>query len=199
MHFFPMALCLYSQALRYNWSLIHFYSIIQRWRKWVPFYWIAVKISVKDACSFWCLGWGCAFHTLDVEAKMLTLGSVARCREPSSQMRKDFSGLFLSSPASFHPSSTATTCLCLPRLPCPPPHAAVPHPCAISGPVLLLVLSGGFLSLPFPHHHPHIWLLSFLHLNAGIFLLHIVSPQWISPRVQKRQTPGSPFRCLALL
>lgn len=61
-----MALCLYSQALRYNCSLIHFYSIIQRWRKWVSFYWIAVKINVKDKYSFWCLGQGCAFHTLDV-------------------------------------------------------------------------------------------------------------------------------------
>jgi len=29
--------------------------------------------------------------------------------------------------------------------------------------------------------------------------LHIVSPQWISLGMQKRQTPGSHFRCLALL
>lgn len=56
------------------------------------------------------------------QAKMLTPGSMACSREPSFQVRKDFSGLFLSSPALFHPSSTATTSLCLPLLPCLPPH-----------------------------------------------------------------------------
>lgn len=67
MHFFTMAL--YSQALRYDWSLIHFYSILQSWRKWAPFYWIAMKIDVKDTYSFWCLSWACAFHTLDVASE----------------------------------------------------------------------------------------------------------------------------------
>lgn len=129
---------------------------------------------------------------------MLTLGTAAHSRQWHSRVRKDFSGLSFSPPPFCPPSSTATASLCLPPLPCPPPQAAIPHPCAIPGPVLLLVLSGGFLSLPLPHHHPHIWLLSFLHLNPGIFLLHVVSPQWISLRTQKRQTPGSPFRCLAL-
>lgn len=72
-------------------------------------------------------------------------------------------------------------------LPCTP--HCLPHPCPIPSHALLFV--GRIPESSLPHHHPHIWLLSFLHLNPGIFLLHIVSPQEHHQKC-KRQTPGSP-------
>lgn len=120
-----------------------------------------------------------------------------RSRQPRSQVRKDLSGPLLTSLTLFPLFSTATTSFWLLPWSCLDPILPVtssghPQPCPSA------CLVGRIPESSLPHHYPHIWLLSFLHLNPGIFLFHIVSLQWTSPKVQETDSWLSIFRCLAL-